>query len=371
MYSVSDDYLTAAAAPSRIDRITGTITLSSGTEIEVANENIARNSLSINSDVIDGGGFDIGTFNTAEMRISIFDADSLQREFSNAVIELSYGLLVGADTWEDVPLGIYNVDGTACSRVRDRVNLIAHDNSVAFDVEIPSNMRTPTYTAYSALVACCAAAGITLASDSAAIGALPNSSVTFTFANKQLQTLRDCVMWTAQLLCSHAIINRGGELTVKKARYDSVGETITVTREFTAAERKNLNGFSDTRTYVKKLSAYSNKKTKHYTATITYTDVQAEKGSFELPDNPLLSEKSEADCDTINTAFANFAAFLQRYINVTTYGNPEMDLLDTVAYTGGNIDVRGRIVGVLTQQKWKYRGGHTLISDNPPALEEA
>lgn len=69
MYPVSEKYIEAIRAPVREDRITGGIRLKDGTIIPVNDSIIVQKSLTVTRKVSSSSKFDIGTVNSAEMRI--------------------------------------------------------------------------------------------------------------------------------------------------------------------------------------------------------------------------------------------------------------------------------------------------------------
>ena len=73
MYPVSEKYIEAIHAPVREDRITGGIRLKDGTRIAVDDTTIIQKSLTVTRSVSNSSKFDIGTVNSAEMRIKIRD----------------------------------------------------------------------------------------------------------------------------------------------------------------------------------------------------------------------------------------------------------------------------------------------------------
>lgn len=120
-YPVSEKYIEAIRAPVREDRITGGIRLKDGTIIPVDDSIIVQKSLTVTRKVSSSSKFDIGTVNSAEMRIKIRDAKAYDHDFGGAVISLKYGIVTataddGSETWEDVPLPPFYVDGGEAAR---------------------------------------------------------------------------------------------------------------------------------------------------------------------------------------------------------------------------------------------------------------
>ncbi|MBR5088458.1 MAG: hypothetical protein IK093_03435 [Ruminiclostridium sp.] len=52
---------------------------------------------------------------------------------------------------------------------------------------------------------------------------------------------------------------------------------------------------------------------------------------------------------------------MQRGINACIYGDPAIDIGDTLMFRGGDVDQRGGIIGVVTSYEWTYRNYHTVI----------
>lgn len=348
--------------------INGTITLTDGTKIEVTDKIIAANSLSIRMSTA-SSTFDIGSFNAAVMEIKIIDSEALDHDFDGAEIALREIKGKEGET-TDTSLGLYYVNGEKTVRTRNLVKLTAQDKSVLFDGEInEADRNTEEYTPLELLNVSCSAAGVTLATTD--LSALPNNDVKINIKSASIQTYRDAVMWVAQLLCSNAVINRYGELEIRRAKYISAAGTTDIIHDYVSdgSDRVDIQ-FSDTRTFIKYLSAYSGKTVKEYVTGVTASDPQVREGMFSLPFNPLLESKSADDCDDINEAWHEFIdTFATRYVKATMFSNTKIKLGDTVSFKGGKVDVRKNIVGVVTAIYWRYRGYTTVICTAPPAAK--
>lgn len=349
--------------------INGLITLADGTEIEVSDKIILANSLTIRMSTAQSE-FDVGSFNAAVLDIKIIDDEALEHDFDGAEIVLHE--ITGEEGEEEggTPLGIYYVNGEKTLRSRNNVKLTAQDKTSMFDVEISEQDRDVLeYTPLELLETACAAAGVTLATTD--ISELPNNDVKINIKSMYIQTYRDVVMWVAQLLCSNAVINRAGELEIRRARYVSEPGTTTIIRDYTSdgSDRTDIQ-FSDTRTFIKYLSAYSGRTVKEYLASASTGDKQAREGRFSLPSNPLLEGISESGCDAINEEWLEFIdTFLVRNITATMFSTTKIKLGDTISFEGGKVDVRKNIIGVVTAITWRYRGYTTITCTAPPAAK--
>ena len=338
----------------------GYIKLADGqTTINFDEDDIISNSVSVSMSTCRSSDFMFGTFNAAILKIGIIDDEALDLDFSGARIALE---IVENNT--TTYLGRYYVDGEKTKRKNKQVMLTAQDGSAAFDTEISSTVQSTQYTPLTALQAACTACGISLYNQS--LSEFPNYQVTFTPSSKAIQTYRDLVIWVCQLLAANAVINRGGALEIRRARYEYNSDPDYISD---GSDRSDVQ-FSDTRTYIRYMTAYSAGKPKKYTSSATIVDPQAREGVISLAYNPLLEGKSAADCDTINTAIlSDMGSFMQRQITAKMFGITDIQLGELMRFMGGKVDVRQSILGVTTGYVWKYRGISTLYCAAPTALK--
>ena len=361
MYPVSEKYIAACRASFKEERITGGIKLIDGTIIPIDDSVVVQGSLCITSKVCSSNKFDIGTANCSEMSIKIRDKRAYDHEFGGALIKLTYGLVVdvaddGSKTWEEVPIPPFLVgtgaSNSPCVRVRDMVTLKAYDMMSLLDINYPDTI--PTTNMWAALVYVCNRAGIGLAITEDEFNALPNSGVIPDFSSESVETCRDVVMWIAQTVGSCAFCDYRGLLRIKPFKYEG-GNTYD--RLFTASERTAIE-YSDTRTYLAYLQAYVGKDVRQYSKVTTWTGTDAphiKEGVLSLPQNPIIQKLSENQQETVNQSYFTNRSYPTRYIKATGFVDPALELLDVVAFSGGNIDV-GQVINVATQIKWRYHG---------------
>lgn len=348
-------------------KITGTITLASGEELEITDENLVANSLTVRMSTC-GSRFDIGSFNAAVMTIGILDESSLEHDFGNAKIELTLSEKEKEDDPEVLTeLGAYYVTAEKIKRLKNRVTLSAQDGTVFFDRELPDSMRQAEFTPFTAITAVCGGCGVGFALTAADLEAFPNYGTTFTLGSKAVQTYRDVIMWIAQLLCANAVIDRDGRLTLRSARYKTEGGIVTLDDTVTADMRTQIR-FSDSRIVIKYLTAYSAGRSKNYISTRSYEADQLTDGSVSLLDNPILAGKSESECDEINSAYVTYLeGFAQRGVVAKVFSGAKYRLGETLAFVGGDIDLNRRLVGIVTAIDWRYSGLTTITCTAPQA----
>ena len=366
MYSVSEDYKRAIREKVVSDRIGGSIVLSDGASLTISDRNLVKNSLKISHELCDD--YRIGTFHIGCLQIAVFDDNALLRDFSGARIEPVYEIET-AKGWERVPMGIYYTDGNSVRRKRNTVSLTAYDCGCFFDRVIPEERRTLSGTAQTLVKAACDDCGVTFGGIPET---LPNYQIVLSAADRQVQTYRDLVAWCAELLCAYAVIDRGGKLWFRSAKYGVI-ETdqsdILIDKYLTEAERDSIY-VTDTRAYIQTICAYSGGVLKTYASDAVQTDEQTAAAGYTFDENPLLPETlSGEERDKINTdRLAFMDGFKQRGIRTEIYGDPALDAGDILRCSGGDVDQRRSIVGLVTKQEWRYRNLHTVVCAAPPLL---
>lgn len=365
MYTVSNQYLLARAAPVKEERITGGIKLKDGTLIAVDDSVLVKGTLTINKKAC-GNTLDIGTATSSVLTMTIKDEHAYDHDFGGALIKLTYGIVTsvsesGVKTWEDVPLPPFFVNGhmTGCVRNRNTIKLEAYDTMTLLDINfgdgVPSDL-------WQALLYACNRAGVGLAITESEFGVLPNATITADFTDNSIKSCRDIVMWIAQTTNTCAFCDYRGLLMLKQYNYHGDG---TFDRSISANERVSIE-YSDTRTYLAYLKSYSGDDVKLYSKVTSWTGSDAphiKEGTMSLPKNPILKKLTADAQDAINQSYFNRRSYPTRYIKSECFVDPALELLDLVAFSGGSIDI-GQIISAATQIKWKYRGKGTIICAN-------
>ena len=371
MYPVSEKYIEAIRAPVREDRITGGIRLKDGTIIPVDDSIIVQKSLTVTRKVSSSSKFDIGTVNSAEMRIKIRDPKAYDHDFGGAVISLKYGIVTaaaddGSGTWEDVPLPPFYVDGGEAARKQNMVSLIAHDTLSRLAVDKGS---PPTTSLYAALTYFCNRCNVGVVISESDFNALPNADITPDFSAESIQSCWDGVMWIAQTVNCCAFADYRGLVQLKQYKYEG-GDNYD--RLITGKERTTIE-YSDTRTYLAYLQSYEGENVKLYSRVKTWTGTDAphiKEGALNLPKNPVVQSLSAEQQAAINQSYLNNRSYPTRYVKASGVPDPAIEPLDVLAFSGGTIDI-GQIISVATQVTWKYRNGGTIYCANADEYSDA
>lgn len=350
MYPVSKAFLQAVQGNTRKYYWTGKITTAAGAEYPFTQEDIVKGSGYITAQCCGNSEIELGAVYAAEMGISLFlDIDRYTLE--NAEVELSYHLRLSSGVYETVPMGIFEV--SEANRTIHVLELKAYDRMLRLDRTF--NGFETIGTAYGMMALCSTACGVELAQSQAEIEALPNGSELLSiYPENDIETYRDVLYFTAQMLGGFFCINREGKLEFRQ-----YGETPMM--EILQKHRFS-SSFSD---FVTRYTAVSS--TNLRTQTSEYYALETDDGlTMNLGVNPLLQfglEETRAElCGNILTALSavNYVPF-----DSDTIGNPALDLGDVLTFSGGQADAQQ--ITCVTSFTVKIGGRQSLkcVGKNP------
>lgn len=350
MYPVSEAFLQAVQGNTRKYYWTGKITTAAGAEYPFDQEDIVKGSGYITAQCCGNSEIELGSVYAAEMGISLFlDIDRYTLEGAKA--ELTYHLRLADGTYEAVPMGIFEV--SEANRTAHVLELKAYDYMLRFDRDF--NGFETIGTAYGMMVLCSTACGVELAQSQAEIEALPNGSELLSiYPENDIETYRDVLYFTAQILGGFFCVNRDGKLEFRQYRNTPVMEILQ--------KHRFSSSFSD---FVTRYTAVSS--TNQRTQTAEYYALEEDDGlTMNLGVNPLLQfglEETRAElCRNILTSLSavNYVPF-----DSDTIGNPALDLGDVLTFSGGQVD--SRQITCVTSFTVKVGGRQSLkcVGKNP------
>ena len=350
MYSVSEAFLQAVQGNTRKYYWTGKITTVTGVEYAFTQEDIVKGSGYITAQCCGNSEIELGAVYAAEMGISLFlDIDRYTLE--DAKVELTYHLRLADGTYEAVPMGIFEV--SEANRTAHVLELKAYDYMLRFDRDF--NGFETIGTAYGMMALCSTACGVELAQSQAEIDALPNGSELLSiYPENDIETYRDVLYFTAQVLGGFFCINRDGKLEFRQYGNTPVMEILQ--------KHRFSSSFSD---FVTRYTAVSS--TNLRTQTAEYYALEEDDGlTMNLGINPLLQfgleETREELCRNILTALSvvNYVPF-----DSDTIGNPALDLGDVLTFSGGQADAQQ--ITCVTSFTVKIGGRQSLkcVGKNP------
>ena len=350
MYPVSEAFLQAVQGNTRRYYWTGKIATAAGVEYLFDQENIVKGSGYVTAQCCGNSEIELGAVYAAEMGISLFlDIDRYTLE--GAKVELSYHLRLANGTYETVPMGIFEI--SEANRTAHVLEVKAYDAMLRFDKDF--NGFETIGTAYGMMALCSTACGVELAQSQAEIEALPNGSELLSiYPENDIETYRDVLYFTAQVLGGFFCINREGKLEFRQYGNVPVLEILQ--------KHRFSSSFSD---FVTRYTAVSS--TNLRTQTAEYYALETDDGlTMNLGVNPLLQfgleETREELCRNILSALSvvNYVPF-----DSDTIGNPALDLGDVLTFSGGQAD--SQQMTCITSFTCKIGGRQSLkcVGKNP------
>ena len=374
MLDVSAAYTAAIKDKNRTDRITGAIKLCDGETINITDDIIVNNSVTLKEQLVSGDTFEIGTFYTNQLDITVYDNNFLSRTYANARITPKYEIQLADGTWESVPLGIFTVDNSLTKRKGSIHKLTAFDDSTKFDVDILVYSGGKK-TVQQHIKDLAADVGITLVTTD--FSSYPNYDLTVdSTVSSSVQTYRDLIEWCCALMASSARINRYGKLEIVKLKEKKkiVDGALVYDADYTVEgyERTGTE-FFDIRALTKYFSTAFDGEPYVYKnhAVLTLPDAAARNATMFIPENPLLQSVSDAERKTAFETCVNTIYIALRRVEFSFNGNPAIECFDTLFGNGGKIDINGTIAFFPTSLVWKYRGAHKVSCAFAELTDEA
>ena len=350
MYPVSEGFLQAVQENTRRYYWTGKITTTKGVIYEFGPGDIVKGSGYISSQCCNSTEIELGTVYSAEMGITLLtDIDRYTLEA--ALVELFYHLRLPDGSYEEVPMGIFEV--SEANRTIKCLELKAYDFMLRFEKSF--NGFETVGNAYDFMELCCKACEVELAQSREVIEAMPNGAeILSIYTDNDMETYRDVLYYVGQVLGGFFCINREGKLELRKYGNSPV-MTVQSKHRFTSS-------FSD---FITRYTAVSSTNMK--TQTAEYYALDPDDGlTMNLGVNPLLQfgvkETREQLCTNIlhDLAAVDYVPF-----DSDTIGNPALDLGDVLQFTGGQADADR--ISAITSMTCKIGGKHSLkgVGKNP------
>ena len=130
MYPVSEAFLQAVQENTRRYYWTGRITTTKGASYEFGADDIVKGSGYISSQCCGSTEIELGTVYAAEMGITLL-SDIDRYTLEDALVELFYHLRLSDGSYEEVPMGIFEV--SEANRTMKCLELKAYDYMLRFD----------------------------------------------------------------------------------------------------------------------------------------------------------------------------------------------------------------------------------------------
>lgn len=349
MYPVSEAFLSAVQENTRKYEWSGKITTVKGNVYEFTSKDIVKGSGYITRSCCGNNEIELGSVYAAEMKITLFlDVDRYSME--DAIVELFYSLTLPDGTTESIPMGIFEI--SEANRHIKTIELVGYDYMLRFDKS--AGDMTSGYP-YDFLNLACEKCKVELAHTQEEIEAMPNGTELLgIYQDGNIETYRDMIFYVAQVLGRVCQINREGKLELK-----AYGAEPVVTME---AKHRFSSSYSD---FVTRYTAvYS---TNEIDAISEYYCLDTDDGlTMNLGVNPLLQYGLVNTREVVITNILNAISVIN-YVpfDSDTIGNPALEPMDVVQFTGGHADDNS--ISCITSVTYKINGKQTLkgVGKNP------
>jgi hypothetical protein len=350
LYPVSDAFLQAVQENTRRQKWSGKITTVDGTTYDFADKDIVKGSGYITRQCCGSTEIELGSVYAAEMGITLFlDADRYSLE--DATVELFYSIRLADGSWEQIPMGIYEI--SEANRNIKTLEIKAYDFMLRF--EKTAAVESTSGYPYDFLSYACEKCKVELAHTQEEIEAMPNGAELLgIYPDGNIETYRDLLYYVAQVLGKVCQINREGKLQLI-----SYGNEPVITME---SKHRFSSSYSDFRT--RYTAIYS---TDEVNAVSEYECLDPDDGlTMNLGINPLLQYGLLNTREALLINILNAIAVVD-YVpfDSETIGNPALDPMDVVRFSGGHAD--GDALSCITSITYKINGRHTLkgVGKNP------
>ena len=350
MYPVSEAFLRAVQENTRRYYWTGKITTKGGAVYPFGYEDIVKGSGYVSAQCCGSAEIELGTVYAAEMGVTLFSQID-RYTLDGARVELSYHLRVADGSFEEVPMGIFEV--SEANRTAHCLELKAYDYMLRFEKSF--NGFESVGNAWAFLELCCKSCGVEMENTRAEIESMPNGRELLSiYPENDIGTYRDVLFFVGQVLGGFFCINRRGRLELRKYGAEPVAEV--------QGRHRFSSSFSD---FITRYTAVSS--TNLRTQTAEYYALETDDGlTTNLGVNPLLQfgleETRRQLCGNIlaDLSVVNYVPF-----DSSTIGNPALDLGDVLTFSGGQAD--GEQVTCITSFQCRIGGRQSLkcVGKNP------
>lgn len=354
MYPVSEKFLRTISQNARRFYWTGTITTKAGQTYIFENKDIVKGSGYITRSCCGSNEIELGSVYAAELGISLFlDVDRYSLE--DAEITLSFHLVFPDGTEEEVPMGIFEI--TEANRSVKFLQIKAYDYMLRFDKDV--NIEATSGTVYNYVHTICEECGVEMGQTKEELDALPNGTAIFAvYQENDISTFRDVLYYVAQAVGCVAQINRLGQLVLLPYQCNQLYE-IPWTQRFES-------NYSD---FVTRYTAVSS--TNLIAQEAEYYALDPDDGlTLNLGTNPLMQFGLKATRERLLRNVLNAISAVE-YVpfDSKTIGNPALDPMDCVRFTGGHADASK--MSCITSITYNINGKHSLkcVGKNPKLAE--
>jgi len=362
---LESEYRAAIASGCVESRLRGTSRLENGASFSFTEHDILAGSFSINVNAMTGDFLLPGGVPSAELSCT-FVGTLADYDLSGAEINVTYEVMTHLRRWYAVPLGTFTVFEPKKTGT-NQLQITAYDAMMKLDSIPVSKLNITVDTAYSPLEILRMISGASGIPYTGNTDDCVNKNCTFILSSldNTIETLRDLLMYTAQILNCCAYIGRDGSLILTRIVYkDSVGNVgkRQIVQSQISAKRYQLYSLHTMIQYKENgVNVSQSTSQKTYWADGVYA---------ELPENPLLrvlvcEHDAEQERCFVIRYIRNDIDFATYYpAEIVQISDPTVHLMDWVSF-----ETRSGTVAIpITAYQWAFHGGMNVNACGTEAI---
>lgn len=350
MYPVSNAFMEMINSNARKYYWTGSILTKTKKEYDFENADILKGSGYITRQCCGNSEIELGSVYAAEMGITLF-SDIDRYTLEGGEIRLYFHLDLGNGTEECIPMGVFEI--SEANRNIKTLEIKGYDYMLRFDKNLA--LTSSSGTPYQYLKFACDACKVELKQTETEINAMPNGKETLgIYTENDMETYRDLLYYVTQVLGGVCQITRDGKLEV--CCYSKNADTKILSKH------RYSSSYSD---FVTRYTAVSSTNMK--TEKAEYYALEKDDGlTLNLGVNPLLQFGRKKTREKILRRILDSVTAVE-YVpfDSDTIGNPALDPIDVITFSGGHADASK--VSCITSITYKINGKHSLkcVGKNP------
>ena len=325
MYPTTNDYQTAIVKNARAHRLTGTVAGHTFT-----GSNVIEGSFVVRNQICPATAIELGGVYIGELDLTFTGAFAtsldIRGSWRGVQIRASVGVEIDADTYEDVPVGVYTVE--SATWVDKGLQIVAYDNMGKFDTALP--MTQTSGKLYDFLLYTCEQCDVVLGMTKAEVEALPNGTeILGVYPGSAMQTFRDMLSQLATMACCFATMTRDGKLVLRQLP-DADAEASEI-----KANMRYSTAFCDYESFYSGLEV-ENMRDDLDGASNRYYNDNVGGLMLSIGPNPFLQYGTEEVVTRMRQAIIDaLEGFRATPFDATILPNPAYDLGDMIEFTGG------------------------------------
>lgn len=363
----STAYRRAISASARATKLTGTVSTISGTGIEITGDVIAENSVTISGECMPDGYLIPGGVPTFELSADFTNAVSAAELYA-AEITLSFHILLPSTEWYEIPLGTFTCAGAAYRSGRLRV--LAYDDMKRLDSIRLSQLGITAgqaYTPQEIITLIAEAADIAYEEDVSEFTNAARGYILSDLAQGTIQTARDLLSHTVQIICAFAYVDRFRRLRIVPIT-SGVPDIISTeaTRTSTEIER------TEYRTYeLDTVFSYPGEDGSMQVTAFSPQTFWADGVTVNLPENalfPVMASEQQYRAGRIMQCLNNIVSQLDGVtftpLTAALFGDPSIEPYEWHSFVSGG----ETIAAPITASEWRYGSEHTVSACGTDAI---